>query len=114
MTLADIYGKLHDGVGSDGKLVLDGGLFPELGAALVPYGVTQVEVDGAQVAQNGSVTVDGQALLLGETAGQHLHLDVSGNTQLTATLTYTLPASWSFATGFPGLPESYKHFDGNP
>ena len=113
MTLSDVASLLEGKVDHDRGLLLEAGMFPELASALAAFGVKQLHLTGAQVAQPAAVTVDGGATLLGKKAGR-VHLEVTGADALTAKLTYTAPRGWGFADGFPGLPSSYKHLTDNP
>ena len=116
MTLHEIYELLKNKVKPDESLLLEATFFTELAAALKAFGLTELQLTGARVAEPGPVTVDGKAVMLGKKAGD-VHLDVSedpGTKAIIATLSVTAPLGWGIGDGFSGLPSSYTSAASHP
>ncbi|MGZ8285817.1 MAG: DUF6603 domain-containing protein [Allosphingosinicella sp.] len=107
--LADLFDAWK---AATGPVTLDSSVAPELHEVLHYFGLDTLAVADPKPALAGGVLIlDGNATALG--AAAQIHLAMSGAAPYQIALQMTLPASWTFATSFPGLPQSFKPMGGS-
>jgi uncharacterized protein DUF6603 len=112
--LEDIYALLAGRVTAARELLLEGGLFNELGQALTSLERTDLLLKEAEVAfADREITVRGKTDLL-KLTGLSARIDITGETQRRFCLKFELPPTWHFQESFAALHKSYKKADNNP
>ncbi|HLA62801.1 MAG TPA: hypothetical protein VK610_00120, partial [Rhodothermales bacterium] len=114
MSLTDLRDQLQQQVTAQQELVLRSTLVPALDGALTSLLLTTLPLRTATVDLTDDVLVvtgSGDLLSLRDVS---VEVRVTGDDGDAAAVTVTVPAHWSFADSFPGLPPSYKADDAHP